>query len=59
MQMQHTKNLNPQRFVLGTTLSKPNRSIDFLTIETGLLNCFTHRADDMELIQVGQTQTDI
>ena len=59
MQMQHTKNLNPQRFVLGTTLSKPNRSIDFLTIETGLLNCFTRRADDMELIQVGQTQTDI
>ena len=28
MQMKHTKNLNPERFELGTTLSQPNRSIN-------------------------------
>ena len=26
VQIQHTKNLNPERFDLGTTLSQPNRS---------------------------------
>ena len=29
MQIQYTKNLNPGRFELGTTLSQPKRSIGF------------------------------
>ena len=29
MQIQYTKNLNPGRFELGTTLSYPNRSIGY------------------------------
>ena len=31
MQVQHTKNLNPERFELGTTLSYPNRSTGEVT----------------------------
>ena len=34
MQIQYTKNLNPGRFELGTTLSYPNRSIFMSYIET-------------------------
>ena len=32
MQMQHTKNLIPRRFELGTTLSQPIRAIEIITI---------------------------
>ena len=61
MQMPHAKNLNPERFELGATLSEPSWSIDCLTVESGLLNilCFTHRPNEVELTQLAQAQSDI